>query len=329
MKRLYYWIIGLAVILLLVIFLFYYSFTGVKVQGLVIDSFDQKPIVNATVRINDKYYYTNNEGRFIAYKPAFKEITIAIEKNNYKPEIREIRSKGISSINSIEVLMFPLNYNNILDYTSKDLTTYLSYNFRYTWKTFSQEKVEKVSYMLYQISKNGVLRFKYVEDDEYGNTLLEREIIQTKDTVYYRDKMNSNWIKAKQDEISVFKLQEPLDIIQLFRDSQEPASFVSESPISLYLSNGNLVIGENLPDENLKKDSKEVNKIEVMPFRAKWNIISGKKEVVFYLDSETYNLLRADLYEESPGESGVIIKQELTFTITDINKDFNIELPEI
>jgi hypothetical protein len=329
MKKPLYWIIILVVVLILAIFFFYFSFTGVKVQGLVIDLVNQKPIENATVRINNKYYYTNNEGHFVAYKPVFKEVSIVIEKNGYKPERRKILSKGFSSVNSVEVLMSPLDYKNILDYTSKDLASYSSYNFRYTWRTSPDEKEGKTSYMLYQLSKDGVLRFKYVEDDAFGNTILEREIIQAKDTVYYRDSLNPKWIKAKQEEISVAKLQEPLDIIQLFRDPQEPASFVASAPISLYASNGNLITEEALLEKNLNKDSEGIKKVEVRPFSAKWNVVGGKKEAVFYLDANTYNLLRADMYEESPGENGFTVKQELIFSITNINEDFKIELPEI
>jgi len=331
MRRPLFWIVTLGIILVIIVLFFYFSFTGIKVQGIVIDSIEQKPITNVSVRINGKYYYTDNEGRFIAYKPIFKPAELIIEKSGFKPEIKKITAKGVSSVNNLEVLLDPLTYKNILDYTSKDLASYLSYNFRYTWITAIGEKEEKTSYMLYQLSKDGVLRFKYAEDDRFGNTTIEREIIQTKETIYYRDNINPNWIKTKEENISIVKLQEPLDIIQIFRDPNEPASFVAgSSPVIMYeVDGGNLFKEDELTEHNINKDEKKLTQIETRLFTAKWNILGGKKEIIFYLNSDTYTLLRADLYEESPDNSGKIMKQELSFAVTGVNKDFRIELPKI
>lgn len=330
MKRPLVWAVILGIILIIVVFFFYFSFTGIKVQGLVIDSIEQKPIVNVSVRINGKYYYTDSEGRFTAYKPIFKPVELIIEKSGFKPEVKKITQKGLSSISNVEILLDPLTYKNILDYTSKDLASYLSYNFRYTWTTAIGEKEEKTSYLLYRLSKDGILRFKYVEDDRFGNTILEREIIQANGTLYYRDNMNPNWIKAKEEDISIVKLQEPLDIIQLFRDPNEPASFVDGSSVSLYETNDGILLIENeLTQQNINKEDENLIQIRAKTFTAKWNILGGKKEIIFYLDSENYSLLRADLYEESSDDNGKIIKQKLSFAITGINKDLNIEIPQI
>jgi hypothetical protein len=325
------WTIILVIILIVISFFFYYSFTGTKIQGLVINSIEQKPISGVSIRINDKYYYTDDEGRFTAYKPIFKPVELIIEKSGFKTVIKKINTKGFSSVNNLEILLEPLTFSNILDYTSKDLTSYLSYNFRYTWKTAIDEKYEKTTYMLYSLNKDGVLRFKYTEDDRFGNTIIEREIIHAIDTIFYRDNQNPNWIKTREEEVSIVKLQEPLDIIQIFRDPNEPASFVAGStPITLYESiNGSLYTEYELAERNISKDNKELIAIQTKPFTAKWNILGGKKEITFYLDSNTYTLIRADLYEESPDESGKIKKQNLSFTITNINKDIKIELPEV
>jgi len=288
-------------------------------------------MADVSIRINDKYYYTDNEGRFVAYKPIFKPVELIIEKSGFKPVIKKINQKGIGSVTNVEIMLEPLTFSNILDYTSKDLTSYFSYNFRYTWKTAIGKEEEKTSYMLYSLSKDGILRFKYAEDDRLGNTVVEREIIHTKNTIYYRDDQNKNWIKTKEEDVSIVKLQEPLDILQIFRDPNEPASFVAGSaPITLYESiNGSLYTEDELAERNMSKDDKELIAIQTKPFTAKWNILGGKKEITFYLDSRTYALLRADLYEESPDENGEIIKQKLSFTITGINKDINIELPQV
>lgn len=331
MKKSLLWTIILVVILIIVSLFFYFSFTGTKIQGLVINSIEQKPMSGVSIRINDKYYYTDNEGRFVAYKPIFKPVELIIEKSGFKTVIKDINQKGFGSVTNVEVMLEPLTFNNILDYTSKDLTSYLSYNFRYTWKTSIGEEAEKTSYMLYSLSKDGVLRFKYAEDDKLGNTIVEREIIHTKDTIYYRDNQNKDWIKTKEEDVSIVKLQEPLDIIQIFRDPNEPASFITgSSSITLYeSSNGSLYTEDELAEKNINKEDKDLNKIQTKPFIAKWNILGGKKEIIFYLDSKTYALLKADLYEESPDNNGNITKQKLSFTITGINKDIKIELPKI
>ena len=88
------WTIILVIILIVISFFFYYSFTGTKIQGLVINSIEQKPISGVSIRINDKYYYTDDEGRFTAYKPIFKPVELIIEKSGFKTVIKKINTKS-------------------------------------------------------------------------------------------------------------------------------------------------------------------------------------------------------------------------------------------
>ena len=50
--------------------------------------------------------------------------------------------------------------------------------------------------------------------------------------------------------------------------------------------------------------------------------------ILFYLNQE-YQLVRADLTEESPDETGKIVKQSLSVFVTSINADVPIQIPTI
>ena len=317
------------ILLLGILSIFYVLYTG-SIQGIVLDSIENKPISNASVKIDGKHYSTDKNGYFKAYKPVFKSINIEIEKDGFKTYSKEIPFKGITKSINLKVLLEPLTYKNIIDYAGKDLSSYNSYIFRYKWRIKIDEPDEKTTYMLYQISQDGTLRFKYVEDDKSGNTISEREIIHSNDTIFYKDRLNPDWIKVKEGSISLAKLQEPLDIIQLFKDSEEPISFLSENIVSLYEDQkNNLMLKEELGNLDINEIEKNTTIHKTKLFIAKWNLLGGKKEIKYYLDSKNYFLLRADLYEESSDESGKLIKQELNLYITNINKNIIIEIPKI
>jgi hypothetical protein len=321
-------LILILVVLLIVVCFFYIVYTG-KIQGIVKDSIENKPILNASIKIDGKLYSTDKNGQFTIYKPVFRSVKIEIEKSGFKTYAKEIPFKGLTKSINLEVLLEPLIYKNIIEYASKDIASYESYIFRYKWKIRINEPDEKTTYMIYQLSKDGILRFKFVEDNKIGNTISEREIIRTQDTIYYKDKFNQTWIKAKEESIPL-KLQEPLDILQLFKDSEDPVSFVYDNMVSLYKDQANnLLLKDELSDLASKDIDKSTKLIQTRLFIAKWNVIDGRKEIKFYLDSKDYSLLRAELDEESSDESGKLLKQNLVFYITNINQDIKIEIPKI
>ena len=116
----------------------------------------------------------------------------------------------------------------------------------------------------------------------------------------------------------------------MFKDTEEPVSFVYDNIVSLYQDQtNNLLLKGELGDLNNKDLEKTTKLIQAKLFVAKWNVLDGKKEIRFYLDSKDYSLLRAELDEQSSDESGKLLKQNLIFYITNINQDIKIEIPKI
>lgn len=322
-------IAGLILVVLILlsagIFFFY---TGLKIEGTVIDSVEKKPVASATVKINGKVDQTDKDGYFKAYMPVYPPVTIGIEKNGYKQFSQNLDKQWIFSAKKYEILLEPLTYQSILDSSRKELSSYNTYSFRYSWFFRIGEKDENHNYMIYQLGKEGLLRFKFLQDDRFGKLINSREIIRTPDVIFYQDSESNQWIKIREEEITLSKMQDPFDILQIFQD-EDPELFVFDGENTLYDKNDGVLHSKNdLSGADLEQIKNEYKAIPVKVFSARWTESNSNKAVLFYLNDQ-YQLIRADLSEEAPDETGKIVKQSLTLYITSINTDVPIQIPTI
>ena len=182
--------------------------------------------------------------------------------------------------------------------------------------------------MIYQLGKEGLLRFKFLQDDRFGKLINSREIIRTPDVIFYQDSESNQWIKIREEEITLSKMQDPFDILQIFQD-EDPELFVFDGENTLYDKNDGVLHSKNdLSGADLEQIKNEYKAIPVKVFSARWTESNSNKAVLFYLNDQ-YQLIRADLSEEAPDETGKIVKQSLTLYITSINTDVPIQIPTI
>jgi hypothetical protein len=325
----------IAVLILVVLILLsagiFFFFTGLKIEGIVIDSVEKKPVVSATIKINGKIDHTDKDGYFKAYMPIYPPVSIGIEKNGYKKFYQDLDNQWFFSSKKYEILLEPLTYQSILDSSRKELSSYTTYSFRYSWFFRIGEKDENHNYMIYQLGKEGLLRFKFLQDDRFGKLISHREIIRTPDAIFYQDSETKQWIKIREEEITISKMQDPFDILQIFQDKEDgdPELFVFDGENTLFDKNIGILYSKiELADLDLDEIKKTYQEIPVKVFSARWTKTSSSKTVLFYLNNQ-YQLIRADLTQEAPDETGKIVKQSLTIHISSINADVPIQIPTI
>ena len=327
----------LTVFLFVVGIIWYLFSTGLSIEGTILDSIEKKPLAQVTIKINRNSYFSDNIGKFEAKVPIAPPAKLIIEKNGYKSFVKTIDFKGLQGSRKYEIYLEPLTFSNLLNTVTKDLLNYSSYTFRYIWKNRIGEPDQTISYMVYEINQQSVLHFKFLQDDRFGNMISNREIIKSKDQIYYKDAYNPSWMKINNKDISSSKLQEPFDIMQIFQDETEPVSFIYDGTEVLYVDSfGKIMLKDELPLNTKNTEGKEIpySTISSNVYTAKWNRSDGTRVVKFYLDSKTYQLYKGVLSEESPekikaDELGKIIKQNLSFTISNINAPIDIKIPEI
>jgi hypothetical protein len=328
----------LLTIFLLVVGTAWYLFaTGLGINGIILDSIEKKPITQATIKINQYSYFSDKDGKFSAHVPISPPSQLIIEKNGYKSFSKVIDFKGLQASRKYEIYLEPLTFANLLNSARKDLLGYESFTFRYNWKNRIGESDQTTDYMIYEINPQKVLHFKYLQDDRLGNMVIEREIIKNKEDIYYKNNTNPAWMKVNETQISSSKLQEPYDILQIMQDETEPDSFIYDGTDSLYIDpTGKVLTKEELPINSKDSQGKEIvyTNISVNLYTAKWTRKDGMREVKFYTDSKSFKLYKGVLYDESPEklnseELGKTIKQNLSFTISNINKPIEIKIPEI
>jgi len=327
----------LTVFLLVVGVIWYLFSTGLSIDGTILDSVEKKPLAQVTVKINKNSYFSNKDGKFEAKVPIAPPAKLIIEKNGYKSFVKAIDFKSLQANRKYEIFLEPLTFSTLLDTARKDLLSYTSYTFRYNWKNRIGEQDQTNSYMVYEVNPQSILHFKFLQDDRFGNMISSREIIKSKDQIYYKDAFSPAWMKINEKDISSSKLQEPYDILQILQDETEPTSFIYEgSDIIFFDSLGKIMLKDELPINSKDSQGKEIiyPSINVNIYTAKWNRPEGIREVKFYLDNKSYRLYKGTLTDESPekiksDELGKIIKQNLSFTISNINTPIEIKIPEI
>lgn len=335
----------LAIIFVMVGFVWYLFATGLRIDGIILDSVEKKPIPQASIQINPisstktnkSPLISNKEGKFTLHVPIYPSQKLIIEKNGFKSLSKNIEFKGWQGIRNYEIYLEPLTFENLLNTARKDLLGYESFTFRYIWKNRIGENDQTIEYMIYEMNKDKILHFKYLQDDRFGNMKSEREIIKNKEEIYYRNNFNPAWMKIHEKDISVSKLQEPYDILQILEDDTEPDSFIYDGTDTLYLDAlGKVLLKEELPINSKEPSGKEISyrTIAVNIYTAKWNRNDGLREIKFYIDNTNYRLYKCLLTDESPEklrteELGKMIKQNLTFTISNINETVEIKIPEI
>lgn len=327
----------LTISLLVIGSLWYFFSTGLGIDGLILDSIDKKPISQATIKINQNSYFSDKDGKFNAHVPISPPSQLVIEKNGFKSFSKIIDFNGLQASRKYEIYLEPLTFANLMKSARKDLLGYESFTFRYNWKNRIGESDQTTDYMIYEINQQKILHFKYLQDDRLGNMVTEREIIKNKETIYYKNNTNPAWMKVNETQLSSSKLQEPYDILQIMQDDTDPDSFIYDGTESLYIdTNGKVFSKEELPVSTKDSLGKEIvyTNVSVNIYTAKWTRKDGTREVKFFTDSKSFRLYKGVLYDESPekinsDELGKTIKQNLTFTISNINSPIDIKIPEI
>lgn len=325
-----------AVVFLLLVGLYFFISTGLHIETTIYDSIEKKPISQATVKIDDRAFYTDNNGFIQANVPLFFKHKIVVEKNGFKSVKEELSFKAPQKNYQLNIFMEPITFMNILTMAQKDLQSAKSFSFRYTWINNQDEDDQTNTYSLYEISQDGVMHFKWLEDDKAGNLLANREIIKTGEILYYRDQTNNNWQKVDQKTIPSTKLQEPIDILNLFIGIDEPSTFLYDGLDTLFEdASGKLYLQEEKPAPVKDDQGKEIplKEIKVLRYIANWNVLNGKREIVFYVDEESLRLYKGILVDESTqpvviGEIAKLKKQTLSFTLSRLNETIDIALPE-
>jgi hypothetical protein len=322
-------ILTIAIICFVAVIIFFF-FTGLKIEGNIIDNVEKKPVAAALVELNNKEYQTDKDGYFKSYMPVYPPVKLSVSKNGYRDFSKTLSSQWFLSSKKFEILLEPLSYAGILDNARKDLSSYHQYSFRYTWFSDIGEKEEKHNYMIYQLGEGGMLRFKYLQDDRLGNLLNFREIIRTPSEIFYSDDSFKDWIKIREEEISLSKMQDPFDILQIFQEENAPSLFIFEKEDLLYDNlHGILYTMEELQKTSSANETSKFSEVPVKVFFAEWVRPNAQKRVVIYLN-ENYQLQRADLSDEaSDSNNEKKIKQSLTIYITSINQNIPIIIPSI
>jgi hypothetical protein len=327
----------LTVFILILGIVWYLFATGLGIDGVILDSIEKKPIPQATIKINQNSYFSDQNGKFSAHVPISPPSQLMIEKNGFKSFSKVIDFKGLQEQRKYEIYLEPLTFSNLLNSARKDLLGYESYTFRYIWKNRIGEIDQTTSYMIYELTQQKVLRFKYLQDDRLGNMVTEREIIKNNENIYYKNNNNPSWMKINEKDLSYSKLQEPYDILQILQDETEPTSFIYDGTETLYVDpSGKILTKDELPINSKDSAGKEIvyTNITVNLYTAKWIRKDGLREVNFYTDSKSFRLYKGILYDEAPeklnsDELGKTIKQNLSFTLSNINKQIEIKIPVI
>jgi|GEM_PF-1842659 len=330
-------LVSFGIILLIVIGVFFYISTGLQIEATVYDAVEKKPIAQASVKIDDKPYFTNTQGRFQSNVPLFGTHYVVVEKNGYKTFKKELNFQTVQKNRKFDVFLEPITFTNLLNIAQKELQSAKSYSFRSTWITNQDEEDETVAYTLYEISSQGVMHFKWLQDDKNGNLIATREMIKTSDFLYYRDNEHTEWQKIDEEKIPPVKLQEPADTLYLFQGTEEPSSFLYDGLDTLFEDpSGKLYLSSELPSSSANEKGKEKDwkEVKVLRYQATWNILNGKRTILFYVGEENLRLYKALLTDNSqPADSvdnnGKMIKNSLSFTLTKLNEEIVITTPEV
>ncbi|MCE5223821.1 carboxypeptidase-like regulatory domain-containing protein [bacterium] len=325
------------IVILLLISIYFYVSTGLHIEATVYDSVEEKPLAQATVRIDEKSYFTDNQGYFQSNVPLFGSHKLVIEKNGYKTYSAILNYQTIQKSNKLIVTLEPITFANILRMAQKDLQSAKSYSFRSTWVSNQGEEEETVAYSLYEISSEGAMHFKWLQDDKAGSLIATREMIKTKEFLFYRDKENAQWQKIDEEKIPPVKLQEPTDILNLFQGTEDPSSFLYVSLDTLFEDPaGRLFLQNELPSQTTDEQGEEIKykEIKVLKYQASWNVLSGKRDILLFVGEENLRLYKGILTDISQPantltDSGKMTKTILSFTLTKLNEEIQITIPEV
>ena len=326
-----------AVVVFLIIIAYFYVSTGLHIEATVFDSVEEKPIAQATVKIDEKSYFTDNQGYFQSNVPLFGSHKLVIEKNGYKTYSVSLNYQTIQKNNKLIVTLEPITFANILKMAQKDLQSAKSYSFRSTWVNNQGEAGETIAYSLYEISTEGIMYFKWLQDDKTGSLIATREMIKTKEFLFYRDNVNTQWQKIDEEKIPPVKLKEPADILNLFQGTEEPSSFLYDGLDTLFEDpSGKLYLQNELPSKMTDEQGKEIKfkEIKVLKYQASWNVLNGKRDIIFYVGEEDLRLYKGTLIDYSQSANtladlGKMTKNILSFTLTRLNEEIQITIPKV
>ena len=318
-------VVFILALILVVLAWFLYS-TGVSIEGKIQNSITMDPVSGAVVRIGNNTYKTDDQGIFTAYTSVFPKSSIIIEKEGYKPFEKKITFSGILDKKEYDIVLEPLSFVNILNNAQTNLGSYSSYIFKSSWKQQIDTPQQTITYMKFLRNHDGVVYFKILTDDKKGDAVSSKEIITTGEKIYYKTLKDKNWTSFSASQIRGTEMQKPEDILFLFLGDSNPGEFQEEETETWFLHDDGSISSE-------PKEGEEVKPYALHVFKASWAKGKTEQYVFLYLNQD-YHVVSGKLqiiapeglYTEKPGRMN---KQEIQFSIENINKSVVINIPEI
>jgi len=99
---------------------------------------------------------------------------------------------------------------------------------------------------------------------------------------------------------------------------------------------GRLFLQNELPSQTTDEQGEEIKykEIKVLKYQASWNVLSGKRDILLFVGEENLRLYKGILTDISQPantltDSGKMTKTILSFTLTKLNEEIQITIPEV
>lgn len=285
------------IIILIIIFLGAFFFlTATHIEGIVYDSVTNKGVSDAIVKINGITYKTDLDGKFRAYTPPLNK-SIYVEKSGYKNFSEVFPSK--IGLQIVEIGLKPYSFEEIISSFKDKTKTLKSYQYIYDIESIVNGSTENYSMELKW--KQDAIYFKILKKGE-GASFLEIYIFN--DFIYFRDSENKNFEKIEKNKFSEIPPTLSLsDIVDLFSIKSKPTKFIF-----------------------IKED--KINEDEVLIFDVAWEDLFSETKGSLYIRKKDNLIIKFIIEDIGLNEEGKSVKTKITFSLSDINKDFTINPPQ-
>lgn len=285
------------IIILIIIFLGAFFFlTATHIEGIVYDSVTNKGVSDAIVKINGITYKTDLDGKFRAYTPPLNK-SIYVEKSGYKNFSEVFPSK--IGLQIVEIGLKPYSFEEIISSFKDKTKTLKSYQYIYDIESIVNGSTE--NYSMESKWKQDAIYFKTLKKGE-GASFLEIYIFN--DFIYFRDSENKNFEKIEKNKFSEIPPTLSLsDIVDLFSIKSKPTKFIF-----------------------IKED--KINEDEVLVFDIAWEDLFSETKGSLYIRKKDNLIIKFSIEDSGLNEEGKSVKTKITFSLSDINKDFTINPPQ-
>lgn len=285
------------IIILIIIFLGAFFFlTATHIEGVVYDSVTNKSISNAIVKINGITYKTDIDGKFRAYTPPLNKV-INVDVSGYKSFSEVFPSK--IGLQIVEIGLKPYTFEEIISKNKEEAKTLKSYYYIYNIESVVDDVTEDFS--MESKWKQDAIYFKSSKKGE-GSSFLEIYIFN--DYIYFRDDETKNFEKVEKSKFSDIPPTLSLsDILDLFLIKSTPSkfSFVKEDKI-----------GED----------------EILLFEVAWEDLFSETKGNLYIRKKDNLIVKYNIEDSGLNEEGKSVKTIINYSLSDINKDFDINPPQ-